>query len=118
MDYIKGIKTKEEFRHKRLSPLYSMGESVNKSVKANRKFHIEEDLKHITFKPNSKTKIILDLEEVGKNRKNILKPCLKNKSYMKSRLRINCLMNMFGLCLKRKRLNTMNINTSRTECLQ
>ena len=73
IDYLKGIKTKEEFRHKRLSPIYSIGEVVNKCVKSNRKFHIEEDLKHITFKPNSKTKIILELEEVGKNRKQILK---------------------------------------------
>ena len=72
-DYNKGLKTKEEFRHKRFSPIYSIGEVVNKSVKANRKFHIEEDLKRITFKPNAKTKIMLELEEVGKNRKHILK---------------------------------------------
>ena len=73
IDYIKGRKTKEEFKHKRLSPIYSIGEVVNKCVKANRKFHIEEDLKHITFKPNTKTKITFELEEVGKNRKYILK---------------------------------------------
>ena len=35
MDYIKGRKTKEEIKHKRLSPLYSIGEVVNKCVKAN-----------------------------------------------------------------------------------
>ena len=79
MDYIKGHKTKEEFKHKRLCPLYSIGEVVNKGVKANRKFHIEEDLKHITFKPNAKTKITLDLEEVGKNRKHILKTLFKKQ---------------------------------------
>ena len=73
IDYNKGLKTKEEFRRKRLSPIYSIGEVVNKCVKSNRKFHIEEDLKHITFKPNAKTKIILELEDVGKNRKQILK---------------------------------------------
>ena len=86
IDYNKGLKTKEEFKHKRLSPLYSMGESVNKSVKANRKFHIEEDLKHITFKPNSKTKIILELEEVGKNRKQILKTLFEKQELHKIKI--------------------------------
>ena len=86
IDYNKGLKTKEEFKHKRLSPLYSMGESVNKSVKANRKFHIEEDLKHITFKPNSKTKIILELEEVRKNRKQILKTLFEKQELHKIKI--------------------------------
>ena len=86
IDYNKGLKTKEEFRHKRLSPIYSIGEVVNKCVKANRKFHIEEDLKHITFKPNSKTKIILELEEVRKNRKQILKTLFEKQELHKIKI--------------------------------
>ena len=50
---------KEEFKSKRLSSLYSIGEVVNKSVKGNRKFHIEQDLENISFKPNKNTKINL-----------------------------------------------------------
>ena len=64
--------SKEEYKLKRLSTLYSIGEIVNKSVKANRKFHIEQDLNNITFKPNRNTKINLNLIGVG-NRLNILK---------------------------------------------
>ena len=69
---IKGKISKEEYKLKRLSSLYSIGEIVNKSVKANRKFHIEQDLNNITFKPNRNTKINLNLIGVG-NRLNILK---------------------------------------------
>ena len=69
---LKGKISKEEYKLKRLSPLYSIGEIVNKSVKANRKFNIEQDLNNITFKPNRNTKINLNLIGVG-NRLNIFK---------------------------------------------
>ena len=69
---LKGKISKEEYKLKRLSPLYSIGEIVNKSVKANRKFHIEQDLNNIIFKPNKQTKLQLNLIGVG-NRLNILK---------------------------------------------
>ena len=69
---IKGKISKEEYKLKRLSSLYSIGEIVNKSVKANRKFHIEQDLENIIFKPNKQTKLQLNLIGVG-NRLNILK---------------------------------------------
>ena len=68
---LKGLITNEEYKAKRLKPLYSIGEIVNKSVKANRKFHIEQDLSNITFKPNRTTQINLNLIGVG-NRKHIL----------------------------------------------
>ena len=68
---LKGLITNEEYKEKRLKPLYSIGEVVNKSVKANRKFHIEQDLSNITFKPNRQTQINLELIGVG-NRKHIL----------------------------------------------
>ena len=68
---LKGKISKEEYQSKRLSPIYSIGEVVNKSVKANRKFHIEQCLDIITFKPNKLTKIELNLIGLG-NRKSIL----------------------------------------------
>ena len=63
--------SKEYFKQKRLSPIYSIGEIVNKSVKGNRKFHIEQDLENIIFKPNKSTKINLQLIGLNK-RKQIL----------------------------------------------
>lgn len=70
-DRLKGKLSKDEYKEKRLSPLYSIGEVVNKSVKGNRKFHIEQNLESITFKPNKNTKISLNLIGLG-NRKSIL----------------------------------------------
>ena len=63
--------SKEQFRSKRLSSIYSIGEVINKSVKGNRKFHIEQDLENIIFKPNKLTKINLQLIGLNK-RKQIL----------------------------------------------
>ena len=63
--------SKEEFKQKRLSPIYSIGEVVNKGIKANRKFHIEQDIENIIFKPNKLTKINLELIGLNK-RKQIL----------------------------------------------
>ena len=63
--------SKKEFKQKRLSSIYSIGEVVNKSVKGNRKFHIEQDLENIIFKPNKSTKINLELIGLNK-RKQIL----------------------------------------------
>ena len=69
---LKGLISKDDYKLKRLTPLYSIGEIVNKSVKANRKFNIESDLQTIIFKPNRQTQIQLNLIGVG-NRLNILK---------------------------------------------
>ena len=63
--------SKEQFKQKRLSSIYSIGEVINKSVKGNRKFHIEQDLENIIFKPNKSTKINLKLIGLNK-RKQIL----------------------------------------------
>ena len=63
--------SKEEFKQKRLSSIYSIGEVINKSVKGNRKFHIEQDLENISFKPNRK--LCINLQLIGLNkRKQIL----------------------------------------------
>ena len=65
--------TKDEYKILKLSPLYSIGEKSNPSVKANRKFHIEQDLLNITFKPNKLTKIPLKLPILKQNYLKILK---------------------------------------------
>ena len=70
-DRLKGLITNEKYKENRLKPLYSIGEVVNKSVRANRKFHIEQDLSTITFKPNRNIQINLELIGIG-NRKHIL----------------------------------------------
>ena len=59
--------TNEEYKIKKLSPLYSIGESNNKSIKGNRKFKINLDLNSITFQPNKNKHFILKLQNV-KNR--------------------------------------------------
>ena len=66
-DRLKNNISKEQFKQKRLSPIYSIGEVVNKSVKGNRKFHIEQDLGNVTFKPNKSTKI--NLQFIGLNKR-------------------------------------------------
>ncbi len=80
-DRLKNKIVKEQFKQKRLSSLYSIGEVVNKSVKGNRKFHIEQDLENIIFKPNKSTKINLQLIGLNK-RKQIL-----SKLYQKQELK-------------------------------
>ena len=70
-DRLKNNISKEQFKQKRLSAIYSIGEIVNKSVKGNRKFHIEQDLENIIFKPNRKLNINLQLIGLNK-RKQIL----------------------------------------------
>ena len=68
---LKNIISKEQYKSKCLSPIYSIGEVVNKSVKGNRKFHIEQDLENISFKPNRK--LCINLKLIGLNkRKQIL----------------------------------------------
>ena len=73
-NYFKRLKnniSKKQFKLKRLSPIYSIGEVINKSVKGNRKFHIEQDLENISFKPNRK--LCINLQLIGLNkRKQIL----------------------------------------------
>lgn len=73
LDLINKKITKEQFLEKRLNPLYSIGEASNPCVKGNRKFHIEQDLKNIVFKPNKNTKISLEIPSLSKSYLNILK---------------------------------------------
>lgn len=50
--------TKEEFRNRRLSPIYSLGEA---NQKGNRKFQISQDGGSILFKPCKSTHIVLEI---------------------------------------------------------
>ena len=63
--------SKEEFKAKRIEPLWICGEATH--YHGNRKFRIQDDLKRILFKPNKKTKIYLALPSLKKNYKKILK---------------------------------------------
>ena len=67
-DRMKNLITKEEFELKRLSPLYSIGEETNPSVKCNRKFFIQ-DFNTIIFKPSRKEKIELNIKVSSKKYK-------------------------------------------------
>lgn len=63
--------SKEEFKAKRIEPLWICGEATH--YHGNRKFRIQDDLKSILFKPSKKTNIYLALPSLKKNYNKILK---------------------------------------------
>ena len=65
----KGLISKEEFLAKRLQPINSIGEAVQKG---NRKFRLTQDLKKVVFSPNRNTHYELEFDGVGKNYQRIL----------------------------------------------
>ena len=65
----KGLITKEEFLAKRLQPINSIGEAVQKG---NRKFRLSQDLNKVVFSPNRNTHYELEFDGVGKNYRRIL----------------------------------------------
>ena len=70
---LKGKISKEEFKLKKLVPLYSVGEAIQK---ANRKFEIINE-NTILFKPNRAERIKLNIVLQGNNYKNKLKKLIK-----------------------------------------
>lgn len=68
--------SKDEFKQNRLSPLYVIGEATH--YHGNRKFSINEDLKTILFKPSRKHHFELQLPELKKNHRQILKQLYKH----------------------------------------
>lgn len=66
IDRIKGNISKDEFKSKRLSPIYSVGEALQKG---NRFISIVDDT-HILFKPNRSKHIILNLSISKAGKKN------------------------------------------------
>ena len=63
--------SKEEFKQRRLSPIYSIGTA--KPYKGNQKFRISEDLQHVVFQPDRKHHYELELIGVSKGYKDILR---------------------------------------------
>ena len=65
--------SKEEFKLKRLSPLYSIGTSGKTcSTKGNVKFYLKQDLSSVLFKPERNLHIELKLPNLKQNYKKIL----------------------------------------------
>jgi predicted transposase len=64
-DYNKGLVSKEEYRKKKLVPVYVRGESAKKG---NRKFKLDIGNKQVIFKPNRDTKIVCKIPETRRNR--------------------------------------------------
>ena len=70
---IKGQISKENFKVKRLSPIYSIGTSGKTCTsKGNVKFYLSQDFKSIIFKPSRDTHINLILPDLKPNYKRIL----------------------------------------------
>ena len=68
--------SKDEFKKKKIEPLWICGEATH--YHGNRKFRIQDNLKSILFKPNKKIKIYLNLPSLKKNYKKILKKLCKH----------------------------------------
>lgn len=70
MKRAKGQISKEDFRIKRLSPIYSIGTSGKTCVsKGNVKFYLNQDLKTVLFKPSRNVHIDLILPNIKPNYK-------------------------------------------------
>lgn len=98
-DRLNGKITKEQFKLKRLSPLYSIGEIVNKSVKSNRFFHLEQELDKIIFKPNKETRIQLNLIGVG-NRISLLKKLYQKQENKEIKIGYKLDLNYVYICFE------------------
>ena len=72
----KGLISKEEYRSKRLQPLYSLGQG---NVKGNRKFRINQDIS-LTFQPCKSTHITLKLNNISNRKRTLTKLFLAQES--------------------------------------
>ena len=98
-DRLKGKITKEQFKLNKLSSIYSIGEIVNKSVKSNRLFHLEQELDKIIFKPNKDTKIQLNLIGIG-NRISILKKLYQKQENKEIKIGYKLDLNYVYICFE------------------
>ena len=98
-DRLKGKITKEQFKLNKLSSIYSIGEIVNKSVKSNRFFHLEQNLSSIIFKPNKDTRIQLSLVGVG-NRISILKKLYQKQENKEIKIGYKLDLNYVYICFE------------------
>ena len=98
-DRLNGKITKEQFKLNKLSSIYSIGEIVNKSVKSNRFFHLEQELDKIIFKPNKETRIQLNLIGVG-NRISILKKLYQKQENKEIKIGYKLDLNYVYICFE------------------
>ena len=98
-DRLNGKITKEQFKLNKLSSVYSIGEIVNKSVKSNRFFHLEQELDKIIFKPNKETRIQLNLIGVG-NRISILKKLYQKQENKEIKIGYKLDLNYVYICFE------------------
>ena len=98
-DRLKGKISKEQFKLNKLSSIYSIGEIVNKSVKSNRFFHLEQDLSSIIFKPNKDTRIQLNLIGIG-NRLSILKKLYQKQENKEIKIGYKLDLNYIYICFE------------------
>ena len=98
-DRLKGKITKEQFKLNKLSSIYSIGEIVNKSVKSNRFFHLEQELDKIIFKPNKDTRIQLNLIGIG-NRISILKKLYQKQENKEIKIGYKLDLNYVYICFE------------------
>ena len=98
-DRLKGKISKEQFKLNKLSSIYSIGEIVNKSVKSNRFFHLEQDLSSIIFKPNKDTRIQLNLIGIG-NRLSILKKLYQKQENKEIKIGYKLDLNYVYICFE------------------
>ena len=96
---LKGKITKEQFKLNKLSSIYSIGEIVNKSVKSNRFFHLEQELDKIIFKPNKDTRIQLNLIGIG-NRLSILKKLYQKQENKEIKIGYKLDLNYVYICFE------------------
>ena len=96
---LKGKISKEQFKLNKLSSIYSIGEIVNKSVKSNRFFHLEQNLSSIIFKPNKETRIQLSLIGIG-NRLSILKKLYQKQENKEIKIGYKLDLNYVYICFE------------------
>lgn len=78
-DYLKGLKTKEEFRRFRLMPMTIAGETRQKG---NRLFNLDFENNRVVFKPKCKIKIPVEFRMSNKQKSELLKVqnlCMKKE---------------------------------------
>ena len=115
-DRLKGKITKEQFKLNKLSSIYSIGEIVNKSVKSNRFFHLEQDLCSIIFKPNKDTRIQLNLIGIG-NRISILKKLYQKQENKEIKIGYKLDLNYVYICFEETDIQKFEIKQIKNRIL-
>lgn len=86
-EYNKGLISKEEYKKKKLVPIFVRGETISR-LKGNRKFRLDMENNQVIFKPKRNTKIVCKVESTKRN-KTLLKLqrlCELGETYFTCRL--------------------------------